>query len=421
MSPATSARPDGADAGRRRLVIETDGGARGNPGPAGYGALVRDASGAVLAERADFLGITTNNVAEYSGLVAGLRAAREIDPDALVEVRADSKLLVEQMSGRWQIKHEQMRRLAAEARAAFPPAQVRYTWVPRSQNGAADALANEAMDHRRAVARDRPAAAAGRGVARPEEAGPGGGGRAPSSPVPTGESSAGGERPAPPRALGATMRFGAGEPLTVVLVRHGQTDMTAARAFAGGDGPGASLNARGRTEAARAADLVRRIGGDAWPDLPPVSAVFSSSMLRTQQTAGAIGRRVGVRVEIDDAFAECRFGEWEGLTAAEIEERWPGALHRWYADPAERAVGGESMRDVAERVRRGVDDLARRYAGRTVAVSTHTIAVRAGIGSVTGMAPGAWSSLRVPPASLTILRLWPDGHEVTALGCPSDL
>ncbi len=421
MTPATSARHGGADAGRRRLVIETDGGARGNPGPAGYGAVVRDANGAVLAERADFLGITTNNVAEYSGLVAGLRAAREIDPDALVEVRADSKLLVEQMSGRWQIKHEQMRRLAAEARAAFPPAQVRYTWVPRSQNGAADALANEAMDHRLAVVRDRPAAAAGGDAARPAEAVPGGGGRAPSSPGPTGESGSTGEHPAPPRALGATMRFGAGEPLTVVLVRHGQTDMTAARAFAGGDGPGASLNARGRTEAARAADLVRRIGRDAWPDLPPVSAVFSSSMLRAHQTAGAIGRRVGVRVEIDDAFAECRFGEWEGLTAAEIEERWPGALHRWYADPAERAVGGESMRDVAERVRRGIVHLAHRHAGRTVAVSTHTIAVRAGIGSVTGMAPSAWSGLRVPPASLTILRLWSDGHEVTALGCPSDL
>ena len=237
MTPATFPPDDGARAGRRRLVIETDGGARGNPGPAGYGAVVRDADGAVLAERADYLGIATNNVAEYSGLVAGLRAARDIDPDALVEVRADSKLLVEQMSGRWQIKHEQMRRLAAEARAAFPPAQVRYTWIPRSQNGAADALANEAMDHRLAVMRDRPAA--GGGTARPAEAVPGGGGRAPSSPaptgeqVPTGESGAMGERPAPPRALGATMRFGAGEPLTVVLVRHGQTDMTAARAFAG--------------------------------------------------------------------------------------------------------------------------------------------------------------------------------------------
>ncbi|WNB84509.1 reverse transcriptase-like protein [Cellulomonas sp. ATA003] len=138
----------------RRLLVEADGGSRGNPGPAGYGALVRDAStGAVLAERADYLGVASNNVAEYTGLVAGLEAARAIDPEAVIEVRMDSKLVVEQMSGRWQIKHEDMRRLAAEARAVAAGARVVYTWVPRAQNGAADALANEAMDHRVAVSR----------------------------------------------------------------------------------------------------------------------------------------------------------------------------------------------------------------------------------------------------------------------------
>ena len=138
-----------------RLVVETDGGSRGNPGPAGYGALVRDAAtGRVLAERADYLGIVSNNVAEYSGLVAGLRAAVAIDPAALIEVRADSRLVVEQMSGRWKIKHDDMRRLAAQARTIAPPENVTYTWVPRSENAAADALANEAMDHHVAVSRD---------------------------------------------------------------------------------------------------------------------------------------------------------------------------------------------------------------------------------------------------------------------------
>src|SRR5205085_10094008 len=85
----------------RRLVIEADGGSRGNPGPAGYGAVVRDAaSGEVLRRDARSLGTATNNVAEYEGLLAGLRAAREVDPHADVEVRMDSKLVVEQMSGR---------------------------------------------------------------------------------------------------------------------------------------------------------------------------------------------------------------------------------------------------------------------------------------------------------------------------------
>ena len=132
----------------RRLVVEADGGSRGNPGPAGYGAVVRDAAtGEVLAERSDSLGHTTNNVAEYSGLIAGLQAAGAIAPGADVEVRMDSKLVVEQMSGRWQIKHPAMRPLAAKAReAAAALGRVSYTWVPRSRNAHADRLANQAMD-----------------------------------------------------------------------------------------------------------------------------------------------------------------------------------------------------------------------------------------------------------------------------------
>jgi probable phosphoglycerate mutase len=131
----------------RALVIEADGGSRGNPGPAGYGAVVKDAgTGEVLAEVAEVIGVATNNVAEYGGLVAGLRAVAAIDPSASVQVRMDSKLVVEQMSGRWKIKHDDMRRLATEARAVLPPRQVRYTWVPRELNGHADRLANAAMD-----------------------------------------------------------------------------------------------------------------------------------------------------------------------------------------------------------------------------------------------------------------------------------
>ncbi|GAA2023667.1 reverse transcriptase-like protein [Pseudokineococcus marinus] len=132
----------------RRLVVEADGGSRGNPGPAGYGALVKDGgpAGPVLAEVAEAIGRATNNVAEYGGLLAGLRAAREIDPGASVLVRMDSKLVVEQMSGRWKVKHADMQRLWQEAREVWPREQVRYEWIPRAQNSHADRLANEAMD-----------------------------------------------------------------------------------------------------------------------------------------------------------------------------------------------------------------------------------------------------------------------------------
>ncbi|MEU6815333.1 bifunctional RNase H/acid phosphatase [Streptomyces sp. NPDC046860] len=131
----------------REFTVEADGGSRGNPGPAGYGAVVLDpATGETLAEAAEFIGVATNNVAEYRGLLAGLRAAHALDPEARVAVRMDSKLVVEQMSGRWKIKHPDMKPLATEARGIFPPGRVTYEWIPRERNKHADRLANEAMD-----------------------------------------------------------------------------------------------------------------------------------------------------------------------------------------------------------------------------------------------------------------------------------
>ncbi|MGW3986455.1 bifunctional RNase H/acid phosphatase [Streptomyces sp. NPDC004830] len=131
----------------REFIVEADGGSRGNPGPAGYGAVVSDAAtGETLRETAEYIGVATNNVAEYRGLLAGLRAARELDPAATVHVRMDSKLVVEQMSGRWKIKHPDMKPLAAQAARVFPPGSVSYEWIPRERNKHADRLANEAMD-----------------------------------------------------------------------------------------------------------------------------------------------------------------------------------------------------------------------------------------------------------------------------------
>ena len=139
--------PRPADRGTgRRLVVEADGGSRGNPGPAAYGALVRDAvTHEVLGNEGLGIGVATNNVAEYSGLIAGLEMVRAIDPDAEVEVRMDSKLVVEQMAGRWKVKHPAMISLARRANA-LRPARVTWTWVPRAENKNADALVNRALD-----------------------------------------------------------------------------------------------------------------------------------------------------------------------------------------------------------------------------------------------------------------------------------
>ena len=185
----------------RKLIVEADGGSRGNPGPAGYGAVVRDAaSGDVLAELSESLGTTTNNVAEYSGLIAGLETAGDLAPGADVDVRMDSKLVVEQMSGRWQIKHPALQPLASRASAAARRlGRVTYEWVPRARNTHADRLANQAMDE----ARDG-GGESGAGGSR--EQGPPGraAGGKPSSPGTQGP------RPAPRRAPRAPVRAAPG-------------------------------------------------------------------------------------------------------------------------------------------------------------------------------------------------------------------
>src|SRR6266487_3034907 len=219
----------------RKLIIEADGGSRGNPGPAGFGAVVRDpATGELLKEISDSIGTATNNVAEYSGLIAGLRAAAEIAPGADVEARMDSKLVVEQMSGRWQIKHQNLRSLARTAQdAAARLGRVRYTWVPRARNAHADRLANEAMD-----------AASGQQ--------PGGGGRRAKPRNAKVVPEPGATEPDPAAGSPLGWAIAEGQPTTTILLRHGQTEYSADRRFAGrGD---IALTDTGRQQAAAAGD-----------------------------------------------------------------------------------------------------------------------------------------------------------------------
>ncbi|MBX3194319.1 MAG: reverse transcriptase-like protein [Schumannella sp.] len=133
----------------RELIVEADGGSRGNPGIAAGGSVVVDAAtGEVLAELGVYCGVATNNVAEYNGMIAGIAKALDLAPDAELRVRLDSKLVVEQMSGRWKIKHPDMAELAARAREILIGTPVAFEWVPRHENARADRLANESMDLR---------------------------------------------------------------------------------------------------------------------------------------------------------------------------------------------------------------------------------------------------------------------------------
>ena len=270
---------------RRILVVEADGGSRGNPGPAGYGALVR-AGDQVLAERAAAIGVATNNVAEYRGLIAGLQAVAEIDPEAEVEVRMDSKLVVEQMSGRWKVKHDNLQPLAREAASLVRGlGRVSFRWVPREQNTAADRLANEAMDaaaEGRSGSRPRPpcptrrslSMPAARGTTAPEARGRGAGPRA--AIVRAGA----GRRPAP------GWRMPASPPLTTLLVRHGQTVHSVERRFSGASDP--PLTDLGEAQARATA---RRLA--AFASAEP--AVVSSPLRRASRTAELIAKGLGTR------------------------------------------------------------------------------------------------------------------------------
>ena len=217
---------------------------------------------------------------------------------------------------------------------------------------------------------------------------------------------------------------------TVVLVRHGVTPLTDVRAYSGGGVPGPSLTAHGRTQAARAADAVFRIGTALWPDLPRAGSLVASPMVRTLETAAAVGRRIGQHVRTDDRFAECVFGEWEGLTPDRIAERWPQEFRAWATTGTAPAPGGESYAHVGERAWAGLRDVvAAAPAASTTVVVAHTVTIRALVGRALDAPPATWPRLRVPPCSLTVLRLGPategaDGDvgvaEVTTVGYPTD-
>ena len=129
-----------------KLTVNVDGGARGNPGPAAIGVIVRDETGGVLLERGEKIGSATNNVAEYKALILGIELAKELGADQ-VEMIGDSELIVKQVQGKYKVKNEGMKPLHAEAKAAlagFDSWEIRH--VKRELNKDADRIVNEALD-----------------------------------------------------------------------------------------------------------------------------------------------------------------------------------------------------------------------------------------------------------------------------------
>lgn len=193
--------------------------------------------------------------------------------------------------------------------------------------------------------------------------------------------------------------------------------MTEEGRLSGGALPGPGLASGGRVEAARAADAVARVGRELWPDLPRVTEVLASPTVRAQETAAALGRRLGVHVGTEADLREIDLGGWEGRTAEEIDADAPGTLRAWHADGTVAAPGGESPAEVRARLATLLARLAADRPGRAVALVAHTVVVRAVVADALGAAPGAMSRVRVPPGGVTIVRRWPDGvSELVASG-----
>ena len=372
-----------------QLLIEADGGSRGNPGLSGSGAVVIDRqTGEILVEISEYIGVATNNVAEYRALLAGVREALKLDPHAHLEVRMDSKLVIEQMSGSWKIKHPDMQALAIQVHQLLNGHPVRWVWIPREQNGRADALANQAMDRKESqVLHAKVMNISDAPVNVPIAS--------------TVEFNT--ELPSSVRAPG-----GVTKPLTtVVLVRHGRTALTESKRISGGSGSDPELSEAGRSDTRAVAAELAKLGHEGvWAHLNPIAAVVSSPMVRTFQTATAIASELGMPVSVAEGLREIDFGSWDGLTNDEARAQNPELFEAWRGSWEVSPPGGESLVDFDERIRSARNQILEQFAGKTVVVVAHVMPIRGFMRSAFGADISAYWRPQVSPCSISVLRLW---------------
>ena len=341
----------------RHFKLTADGGSRGNPGPAGYGAVVTE-NGKIVAELYDVLGVATNNVAEYNGLLAGLTYINGVDAMATVEVAMDSKLVVEQMSGRWQIKHVDMRELARKCRDAHAPSLVTYSWIPRDANSHADRLANKALD-----------------------------GGQPNAPIIQVQENY------------LTERLRSDEvPTMIYLIRHGETVLTPMRKFSGTGPLDPALTEKGLTQADRIASEMARIK----PDI-----LIASPLQRTRQTADAISKATGLEIIFDEIWFELSFGTWDGLAFEEVKEKFPEDYQNWLNSASYAPSGGESYEQASIRVDEALEKIVAQYPGQKVAIVTHNGIIKSAVRLALGGPIQAVFHMDAAPCSFSTISIWP--------------
>jgi probable phosphoglycerate mutase len=379
------------------VIIEADGGSRGNPGPAGSGAVLIDsANGSVLAEIAMFIGIATNNVAEYRAVLSAIEVANELVPNAEILVRMDSKLVVEQMSGRWKVKNEGMQELAQALRVLLGSRKVSFEWIPREQNGKADALANEAMDAEKSVVRKY--------VGSPDTS---------TISVVTSSSKAAEAdleyNPELPSSVRAPRNISK-KLTTVILVRHGRTLLTESHRLSGRGGENPQLSEAGKSDAEAVAAEIAKVGHlGVHAKVVAPTVVVSSPLARTRETASIIAKKLDLLVETNDNIAEISFGDWDGHTNPEVAAAWPELYDQWRGDVRiSPPGGGESLEDFDIRVQKGLAEILHKYEGQTVVVVSHVMPIRGFLKYALQAGWPAYWRTSVAPCSLSIIRFWGD-------------
>lgn len=426
-----------------KVVIFADGGSRGNPGVAGSGTVVYSADRQqILAEIAYVVGTkATNNVAEYHGLLRGLEAARDLGATQ-VEIYMDSKLVVEQINGRWKIKHPDMQKLALEARAIIKGfSSFSLEWVPRNKNKVADALSNDAMD---AAAAGKPVGIVGRAAAAsaPVDADVDAG--TPDDPEAKADAIARlqsktdamaaakadkDERARRERAAAhaeladqtgivhadpaskpqpADWLADRGAVTSFVLLRHGQTAMSAGKQYSGHTD--AALTELGEKQAVAAAQaLATRFGTD---EQCQIDVIVSSPLKRCLDTAAAAVQAMGLDVETHDGLIELDFGLWEGKTFDEAHDRDPELHSQWLDDTSVSTPGGESLQALHRRVRAARVELQKKYAGKRVLVVSHVNPIKSFLRQGLDAGPVTFNRIFLDLAAISEVEFWDGGSMV---------
>jgi probable phosphoglycerate mutase len=187
----------------------------------------------------------------------------------------------------------------------------------------------------------------------------------------------------------------------LVLLRHGATVHTPDRRFSGSGGDDPPLSDDGHRQVRLAAQVLAS-GGQ-------VDALVCSPLRRARETAQVVADVLGLPVREDDAWRECSFGQWDGLTMAQVGERWPDELAAWQASTSVAPPGGESFDDVERRVRVARDRTLARHPRQRVLVVTHVTPIKQLVRLAIGCGPEALWRLDSSAASLTTTRWWPDG------------